>query len=378
MSSYNAGTVSIANSDILIGTGTNWKDNKFGVAPSQTILIKVGYDFKLSAIKYVNSDTELVLIDNFPYSVSNAEYFIQTSVPNTYSDAARKITAQLRYTDELLFNLNEWMTESGVVYITTPEGKTIQLKSINALTSKIAELQKNSVSLDYVDDNFARGKVGHVYIKSNFPALHFFPPDGNSRGIFVIQANFSVDDQPLEIYKQDDTNYGIIYSVTFPTKSGKLATLDDIDAANNIPVGVPLPYPHRYTPAGYLTCNGQTFDKSRYPKLALAYPDGRVPDLRGEFIRGWDDSRGVDPGRVCGTWQEGSYLLQEIANPPDNIVSFSVNERTKLQWDTPQNKDIPLRARASGGSATTWTTNAAYIGVSRPRNIAFNYIVRAV
>ncbi|NDL17942.1 MULTISPECIES: phage tail protein, partial [Photorhabdus] len=71
----------------------------------------------------------------------------------------------------------------------------------------------------------------------------------------------------------------------------------------DIPIGVPLPYPHRYTPPGYLTCNGQTFNKSVYPKLAEAYPAGRVPDLRGEFIRGWDDSRGVDPGRMCGTWQ---------------------------------------------------------------------------
>ncbi|MCT8349503.1 hypothetical protein LGZ99_20465, partial [Photorhabdus temperata] len=132
MSSYNFGTISIAaNSDIATGTNTKWKDNKFGVAPAQTILIKVGNAFKLSAIKNVNSDTELVLIDKFPDAVSNATYFIQTSVPDTYSDAARKVTAQLGYTDELLFNLNKWMTENGVVTVVTPEGKTIQLKSIN-------------------------------------------------------------------------------------------------------------------------------------------------------------------------------------------------------------------------------------------------------
>ncbi|WP_240042305.1 hypothetical protein [Photorhabdus khanii] len=139
MSSYNTGAISIAaNSDIATGTNTKWKDNKFGVAPAQTILIKVGNAFKLSAIKNVNNDTELVLIDKFPDAVSNATYFIQTSVPDTYSDAARKVTAQLGYTDELLFNLNKWMTENGVVTVTTPEGKTIQLKSINALASDIS------------------------------------------------------------------------------------------------------------------------------------------------------------------------------------------------------------------------------------------------
>ncbi|WP_240043062.1 pyocin knob domain-containing protein, partial [Photorhabdus luminescens] len=155
MSSYTTGTISIAaDSDIAIGTGTHWKDNKLGVAPAQTILIKVGNAFKLSAIKNVNSDTELVLIDKFPDAVSNAKYFIQTSVPDTYSDAARKVTAQLGYTDELLFNLNKWMTESGVVTITTPDGKTIQLKSINTLESDISnKLTKDQNGADIPDKN---------------------------------------------------------------------------------------------------------------------------------------------------------------------------------------------------------------------------------
>ncbi|WP_420864705.1 tail fiber protein [Photorhabdus australis] len=144
-----------------------------------------------------------------------------------------------------------------------------------------------------------------------------------------------------------------------------------------IPVGVPLPWPTETPPEGWVQCNGAAFDKSKFPELAKAYPGGNLPDLRGEFIRGWDAGRGVDLSRSLLTWQEGSYLLQEIAGQPaDNVVNFSLNERLKLQWDTPKDKDIPLRAR-SVGSATTWTTNAGYIGVSRPRNVAFNYIVRA-
>ncbi|KOY62088.1 phage tail protein [Photorhabdus heterorhabditis] len=146
-----------------------------------------------------------------------------------------------------------------------------------------------------------------------------------------------------------------------------------------IPVGVPLPWPTEIPPEGWVPCNGAAFDKSKFPELAKAYPSGNLPDLRGEFIRGWDAGRGVDPSRPLLVWQEGSYLLQEIAGQPaDNVVNFSLNERIKLQWDTPQPQPngIPLRAR-SVGSATTWTTNAGYIGVSRPRNLAFNYIVRA-
>ncbi|WP_440866629.1 phage tail protein [Symbiopectobacterium purcellii] len=55
--------------------------------------------------------------------------------------------------------------------------------------------------------------------------------------------------------------------------------------------GIPLPYPGAVAPAGWLKCNGQAFNKTAYPILAELYPSGHLPDLRGEFIRGWDDGR---------------------------------------------------------------------------------------
>jgi len=64
-----------------------------------------------------------------------------------------------------------------------------------------------------------------------------------------------------------------------------------------LPVGVPVPWPAATAPGGWLKCNGAAFDKAKYPRLAVAYPSGKLPDLRGEFLRGWDDGRGVDPGR---------------------------------------------------------------------------------
>ncbi|ERT10313.1 phage tail protein, partial [Photorhabdus temperata] len=150
-----------------------------------------------------------------------------------------------------------------------------------------------------------------------------------------------------------------------------------IKTANEIPIGSPIPWPLPHPPIGYFTCNGSAFNKLQYPKLAEAYPDGRLPDLRGEFIRGWDDGRGVDSSRLLLSWQEGSYLVQEIYNKADNVVNFSLNDRVALQWDIPQNQTISVRARAATAGPGTWITTAAYIGASRPRNIAFNYIVRA-
>ncbi|EFM2255172.1 phage tail protein [Escherichia coli] len=61
------------------------------------------------------------------------------------------------------------------------------------------------------------------------------------------------------------------------------------DGSANIeafPPGVPLPWPSDTPPAGYAIMQGQTFDKAAYPKLAVAYPSGVIPDMRGWTIKG--------------------------------------------------------------------------------------------
>ncbi|NHB97307.1 hypothetical protein C5470_13200 [Photorhabdus stackebrandtii] len=133
------------------------------------------------------------------------------------------------------------------------------------------------------------------------------------------------------------------------------------------PVGSPIPWPQPNPPSGYLTCNGQAFNKSLYPQLAAAYPSGRLPDLRGEFIRGWDDGRGVDSGRGILSYQEGQAPVSAIAGYWDN------------NWHNGKHRD-------TGFSAATGTNNGSFHTIiqeyenqreTRPRNIAFNYIVRA-
>ncbi|MFQ1038196.1 phage tail protein [Citrobacter koseri] len=65
---------------------------------------------------------------------------------------------------------------------------------------------------------------------------------------------------------------------------GELATLGLNDV---YPVGAPIPWPSDSNPSGlYALMQGQTFDKTKYPKLALAYPSGIIPDMRGQTIKG--------------------------------------------------------------------------------------------
>ncbi|MGL5267239.1 MAG: tail fiber protein, partial [Plesiomonas shigelloides] len=69
--------------------------------------------------------------------------------------------------------------------------------------------------------------------------------------------------------------------------------LDWIEIGNTLPVGIPFPWPTNTPPQGYVLMQGQSFDKARYPLLALAYPDGILPDMRGQTIKGTPAGRAV-------------------------------------------------------------------------------------
>ncbi len=58
------------------------------------------------------------------------------------------------------------------------------------------------------------------------------------------------------------------------------------DGFNTFPVGAPIPWPSDTPPGSYALMQGQTFDKAKYPQLAIAYPSGVIPDMRGWMIKG--------------------------------------------------------------------------------------------
>ncbi len=65
------------------------------------------------------------------------------------------------------------------------------------------------------------------------------------------------------------------------------------DAQIPYPVGAPIPWPSDSVPAGFALMEGQTFDTAAYPKLAVAYPTGTIPDMRGQTIKGKPSGRAV-------------------------------------------------------------------------------------
>lgn len=66
-----------------------------------------------------------------------------------------------------------------------------------------------------------------------------------------------------------------------------------VEVGVSLPVGIPFPWPSNTVPAGWAIMQGQAFDKAKCPQLALAYPSGVLPDMRGQTIKGNPNGRGL-------------------------------------------------------------------------------------
>lgn len=140
---------------------------------------------------------------------------------------------------------------------------------------------------------------------------------------------------------------------------------------SDAPVGIPQPWPTANAPSGWLKCNGATFDKTKYPLLADAYPSGSLPDLRGEFIRGWDDRRGVDSGRILLSTQGDMFARH------NHYVRTTSSVTETSDAGDPARGQVPGSTNTSGQNGEGKSIGMTGGNETRPRNIAFNYIVRA-
>lgn len=161
------------------------------------------------------------------------------------------------------------------------------------------------------------------------------------------------------------------------------------------PVGAIIPFPKAEVPAGYLELNGSVHSIAAYPDLAAylgtTFNKGdegagnfRLPESRGEFLRGWDHGRGVDVGRELGGWQKGS-LMAGGDNLSDHSMLFaglSDPIRRKLTgWDEVYDPELYFPVikyfSASASDVLVKSEYASHTGVSRPRNLSVMWCIKA-
>ena len=154
------------------------------------------------------------------------------------------------------------------------------------------------------------------------------------------------------------------------------------------PTGAVFAMAHSTVPSGYLECNGAAVSRSSYANLfavlGTTYGNGNhsstfnLPDLRGEFIRGWDNGRGVDSGRDFGSTQSDQ-------NKQHNHGVNDPGHGHTINYTNSDHQDGESNESGDGGTAGTHNVNSNTTGISinndggsevRVRNIAMMYVIR--
>lgn len=146
----------------------------------------------------------------------------------------------------------------------------------------------------------------------------------------------------------------------------------DLPIIDGIPHGAVMAFARNTAPTGWLECDGAAVSRMTYADLfdaiGITFGSGNgsttfnLPDIRGEFIRGWDHDRGIDNGRTFGSLQADEFKSHTHTYLRTNIVKASfANSTNGVDNTTPQSS---VNTGSSGGTET------------RPRNIALMYCIK--
>jgi microcystin-dependent protein len=153
-----------------------------------------------------------------------------------------------------------------------------------------------------------------------------------------------------------------------------------------IPTGMIAPFAMSTAPTGWLECDGSAVSRTTYADLFTALStthgvgDGsttfNVPDLRGEFIRGWDNSKGTDSGRTFASSQaDNANSISQFNSSGSGQITNSLYTVTVPTDGTYSDYLITDgRLTTYGSGAIRFQTNGIE---TRPRNIAMMYCVKA-
>lgn len=229
-------------------------------------------------------------------------------------------------------------------------------------------------------------------------------PKAGEQNWWQNRADFALQD--LERYGVMSWNASAVYAAGAPTRAGDGNYYESLNNSNTgndpaatsgfwrligsslynvIPVGSGLLVYHNNIPdIGWLKCNGAVLVRTSYPRLFTAIgttwnvggestSQFRLPDMRGEFPRGFDDSRGVDAGRTFGSAQDESV----ISHSHSPLVSYGSNAGpiAGVFNEVQSGRQGTSSAYVAGSAGGPYLSS--YGGTeTRPRNKAVNFWIK--
>ena len=165
-----------------------------------------------------------------------------------------------------------------------------------------------------------------------------------------------------------------------------------IAQASALPVGTISAFPVNKLPPGFLELDGSVKSIAAYPDLAsflgTVFNKGdegagnfRLPESRGEFLRGWDHGRGVDIGRALGTFQKGSLVPFDPTSAAAAVVGLhssgsDATVRSDLGLDGLEATDYPVAEVVYNAASATLPVSSG-AGAIRPRNLSVMWCIKA-
>lgn len=218
--------------------------------------------------------------------------------------------------------------------------------------------------------------TGDLFVKSNGNSSGNITASGNISSGKTVSGNY-LKSVSINVLGQACNEIGLISSDVNGNILSCVNSKWASPASDGVPVGVPQPWPSTTIPSGWLVANGQSFNKTSYPKLALVYPSGKLPDLRGLFIRGSDQGRGYDAGR---------QVLTEQGDAIRNITGEFKTSAGTYQTDIAKGAFYQIKGGQMGaGYSGYWEHGIAGFDASRvvptadenrTKNISFIYIIK--
>jgi microcystin-dependent protein len=238
------------------------------------------------------------------------------------------------------------------------------------LNTSTPSLSLQAAPKAYVDTFLSKAggtMTGNLILNTNAPTNAL---QATSRA--YVQNNFL----PISGIGTGEQNTGMTGFLTLcahPISAFHAATKFYVDTLNRpgdgSPVGSIVYFAASAAPVGWFECNGAVLDKTIYVDLfnVIGYSFGGsgnqflLPDLRGEFLRGWDNGRGVDSGRAFGSAQTDIIKNHTHPFPVDLPLAYGGTfVGTCQRGDTAPGPGVNATSAQTGGGTET-----------RPRNVAF-------
>jgi len=350
-------TTGNATSDLVITAGSSGSD-----------FLSNQYTFKnvTGTAEYMRLDSDGRLLLGTPVSIDTGTFV--NGIGDRYYAGLQLASAEFRKGSISLSSYQSGSNVSSQVSLNKSKSGTVGDFGVNAL-----------VNGDDLGQVVFSGDDGSKFVPAAVISGEVDGTPGNDDmpGRIVLSTTEDGESSPTERLRIASTGAVGLSGANYGT-SGQVLTSNGSSAAPtwqsfSAPAGTVIYYAGSTAPSGYLKANGDTIPNGSgtvqgvtadfsalYAVIGSTYGSaGQLPDLRGEFLRGWDDGRGVDSGRGFGTSQEDAFEAHSHkVGARDSLTTYGTDATVEFVSNLPSAQSQFVTSESVGGTET------------RPRNIA--------